>query len=158
MSYTIDILFIDSNVFVKFFVEGENCFERVHRKYLLATSCNVLEEVAYILLKFKVIDETGRIKHYEILNFLQSNPESIKAFAKEIEKDIENIIENYKIILLYPHFEGFMEMMKKYGLLPNDALIAATCKYYSIKKIATFDDDFRRVDFLEVIKLNDNRK
>ncbi len=36
-------------------------------------------------------------------------------------------------------------------LLPNDALIAATCKYYGIKKIATFDEDFKRVDFLEVV-------
>jgi len=41
-------------------------------------------------------------------------------------------------------------MMEKYRLLPNDAAIAATCKYYGIRKIATFDDDFKRVDFLEV--------
>jgi predicted nucleic acid-binding protein len=37
-------------------------------------------------------------------------------------------------------------------LMPNDALIAATCKYYGIRKLATFDDDFNRVDFLEVVK------
>jgi len=30
-------------------------------------------------------------------------------------------------------------------------LIAATCKHYDIKKIATFDPDFERVDFLEII-------
>ena len=42
-------------------------------------------------------------------------------------------------------------LIKKYGLLPNDALIAATCKHYGIRKIATFDSDFKRVDFLEVI-------
>nr|WP_290899961.1 PIN domain-containing protein [Ferroglobus sp.] len=29
-------------------------------------------------------------------------------------------------------------------------MIAATCKHYRIKKIATFDEDFGRVDFLEV--------
>ncbi|RLI81692.1 ribonuclease VapC, partial [Archaeoglobales archaeon] len=38
-------------------------------------------------------------------------------------------------------------------LLPNDSLIAATCKHYGIKKIATFDDDFKRVDFLEIVKM-----
>jgi len=38
-----------------------------------------------------------------------------------------------------------------YKLLPNDALIAATCKHYGIRKIATFDPDFKRVDFLEII-------
>jgi predicted nucleic-acid-binding protein len=40
-----------------------------------------------------------------------------------------------------------------YKLLPNDALIAATCKHHGIKKIATFDSDFKRVDFLAVIEL-----
>ena len=44
-------------------------------------------------------------------------------------------------------------MMTKYKLLPNDALIAATCKHHGIKKIATFDPDFKRVDFLEVFTL-----
>ncbi|WP_230972195.1 PIN domain-containing protein [Archaeoglobus neptunius] len=43
-------------------------------------------------------------------------------------------------------------IIEKYKLLPNDALIAATCKHYGIKKIATFDEDFKRVDFLEVIE------
>ncbi|MCK4476559.1 MAG: PIN domain-containing protein [Methanophagales archaeon] len=44
--------------------------------------------------------------------------------------------------------------MNRYKLLPNDALIAATCKHYEITKIvATFDADFERVDFLEVIAL-----
>jgi len=32
--------------------------------------------------------------------------------------------------------------MKKYNLLPNDALILATCKYYNINYIATLDADF----------------
>ncbi len=45
--------------------------------------------------------------------------------------------------------------MSLYGLLPNDALIVATCKYYGIKKIATFDEDFKRVDFLEVVELEE---
>lgn len=43
------------------------------------------------------------------------------------------------------------EIVKNYGLLPNDALIVATCKHYGIRKIATFDEDFRRVEFLEMV-------
>jgi predicted nucleic acid-binding protein len=35
--------------------------------------------------------------------------------------------------------------------VPADAVIVATCKDNGIKKIATFDSDFMRVDFLEVI-------
>jgi len=48
---------------------------------------------------------------------------------------------------------GVVEVIEKYRLLPNDALIAATCKHYGIKKIATFDEDFKRVDFLEVVEV-----
>ena len=40
--------------------------------------------------------------------------------------------------------------MEKYHLLPNDALIVATCKYYWIRKLASFDEDFKRVEFLEI--------
>ncbi|WP_457752675.1 PIN domain-containing protein [Thermococcus sp.] len=42
--------------------------------------------------------------------------------------------------------------MKKYHLLPNDALITATCEFYEIEHIATFDDDFNRVGFLKVFR------
>ena len=45
------------------------------------------------------------------------------------------------------------EIVKNYGLLLNDALIVATCKHYGIRKIATFDEDFRRVDFLEIVEV-----
>ena len=49
---------------------------------------------------------------------------------------------------------GFIRSVtEEYRLLPNDALIAATCKYYGIRKIATFDEDFERVDFLEVVEI-----
>jgi len=65
-----------------------------------------------------------------------------------IKNDLLKILElNVQI------FEISYLFSKKYGLLPNDALIAATCKHYGIKKIATFDQDFERVDFLEVIAL-----
>ena len=41
--------------------------------------------------------------------------------------------------------------MIKYKLMPNDAMIAQTCLKHEISKIATFDSDFRRVDWLNVI-------
>lgn len=43
------------------------------------------------------------------------------------------------------------EIGEKYALLTNDAIIVATCKYYEIQKIATFDEDFKKVDFIEII-------
>ena len=63
-----------------------------------------------------------------------------------IKNDLLKILElNAQI------FEISYLFSKKYGLLPNDALIATICKQYDIKKIATFDPDFKRVDSLEII-------
>jgi uncharacterized protein len=42
----------------------------------------------------------------------------------------------------------------KYKLLPYDALIASTCMSKGITKIANFDRDFYRVDFLEIGDIN----
>ena len=42
-------------------------------------------------------------------------------------------------------------MVSSYGLLPNDASIALAWGIEGIKRIATFDSDFQRVDFLEVL-------
>mgnify|MGYP001334015708 FL=1 len=41
--------------------------------------------------------------------------------------------------------------MIRYNLLPNDAMIASTCLKHGISKIATFDSDFLRVDWLSVV-------
>ena len=56
-----------------------------------------------------------------------------------------------KVLPITLSWDDVLEVMEKYRLLPNDALIAATCKQYGIAKIATFDADFERIDFLEVI-------
>lgn len=42
--------------------------------------------------------------------------------------------------------------IRDYGLLPNDALIAVSCRFHGIREIASFDDDFRRVDFLKIVE------
>lgn len=44
--------------------------------------------------------------------------------------------------------------MARYRLMPSDALIVSTCIFNGIKKIATFDKDFKRVDVLDIIGIN----
>jgi len=46
-----------------------------------------------------------------------------------------------------------MDIMGKYNLLPNDALIAATCRAYGISRIASFDSDLKNLDFVDLIEL-----
>ncbi|ASJ17609.1 hypothetical protein A3L04_08385 [Thermococcus chitonophagus] len=66
---------------------------------------------------------------------------------------LENI-ELGIIGLLLPNKEILNEtvaLSKEFGLLPNDALIATTCKFYGVSRIATLDKDFEKVLFLEVL-------
>jgi len=56
-----------------------------------------------------------------------------------------------KIVPAPNDLKELLQIIIKYRLLPNDAFIAATCKHHGIRTIATFDPDFKRVDFLEII-------
>jgi predicted nucleic acid-binding protein len=48
----------------------------------------------------------------------------------------------------------YLDLMQKYNLLPNDALILATCKIHQIQKIVSFDStDFEKACLGENIKL-----
>ncbi len=71
--------------------------------------------------------------------------EILREFMRRAEMEV--LQTNEKIVV------EAIEIGIRYGLLPNDALIAATCRHYGIKKIATFDVDFKRVDFLEVVEI-----
>ncbi|WP_088865301.1 PIN domain-containing protein [Thermococcus barossii] len=42
-----------------------------------------------------------------------------------------------------------MSRSEVFNLLPNDAIIVATCREHRIKLILTFDSDFKRVPFLK---------
>ncbi len=66
---------------------------------------------------------------------------------------LNSFIKKMQIEIISPPSDpGLMlAMIRYYRLLPADAVIAATCKDNGITKIATFDSDFKQVDFLEVI-------
>lgn len=89
----------------------------------------VISEVIFVYMKPEIIKRANLSKVYELLSLFNElcSHRDITILAKEV--------------------------LHNYGLLPNDSLIAATCKHYGIKKIATFDEVFERVDFLEVMKL-----
>ncbi len=65
---------------------------------------------------------------------------------------INLVLENNKNYLFINLFEFLLsdrsiikrvpELMKRYNLLPNDAIILATCKIHNITKLASHDTDF----------------
>jgi len=44
-----------------------------------------------------------------------------------------------------------IDTIKRYHLFPSDALIALTCKHYGVSTILTFDEDFKKIPWLQVI-------
>jgi len=93
------------------------------------TSMSVIEETAFILRKLTKISN------------------------QDIAEKLRKILEELEIeVIEYLPLEDFLEVLSKYSLLTNDALIVSTCKHLGIRRIATFDEDFKRVDFLEIVE------
>ena len=147
-------VFLDTSFFVDFFRgkrEAKEVYEGVVSEELY-TSLNVLEETTYILMKLKASDLTGIKKHYDLIKELKGNEKVYKKcfyLSKDFFSSLSKL--SVKVLPLALSWDDVLGIMGKYRLLPNDALIAAVCKHYGIRKIATFDPDFDRVDFLEVV-------
>ena len=135
-------VFIDSSIFLDF-LEGKERAKALLKEYSgLEGFINVIvfSEVLFVYIKA----ETGK-KSYE----LKKEPELVKSIELN---DIMELLGRYRTLDVGEAVESeAVGLITKYGLLPNDALIAATCKHYGIRKIATFDPDFKRLDFLEII-------
>ena len=135
--------FVDTNVIIRH-LEGEINLSEIRSRFKLYSNAVVFSEVFMVYIKAL----TGK-KSYE----LKRNPELIIERKGELEE----------LFLLFEIFEGLeinkevrnlaFEIMKRYGLLPNDALILATCKFYGVKHLISFDTDFRESCKKEGIEL-----
>ncbi|MFW6194860.1 MAG: PIN domain-containing protein [Halobacteriota archaeon] len=119
----------------------------------MCTSINVLEEAEFKIVVGSVLEDL----ELEKANFYKVKSEFEKGTGERVIKDrlhVLNYLKDKLLILTLEEaiFDVSKDIIGKYKLLSNDALIAATCQHYTIKKIATFDSDFDRVDFLEITK------
>ena len=149
------MMFIDTNVFYNFMFETELTSEAVKILEIderLATSFIVVNETLYILARKLAERRFGVKSNQKFRNFISEN--GYEPFRKEMEK-LLGLVEDLSVEILTDHQDvsEIWKIMCEHKLLPNDALIAATCKHYGIRKIATFDEDFERVDFLEIVRL-----
>ncbi|RLG72052.1 MAG: VapC toxin family PIN domain ribonuclease [Methanobacteriota archaeon] len=141
-------IFVDSNVFIEY-SKGDHkaaeLLERVIGEELYINGV-VYSEVAYIFIRAA----SGR-------NYFQ-----LKKDKKLISNFGSRFIELLFPVLRLAEFlkinENIISMANdfivEYGLLPNDALILATCKYYRIDALLTLDEeDFREACGKEGIHL-----
>jgi len=144
--------YVDANVLVKAVIERDtSLFERLIG-YELFTSVLTLEEAMYKVIALTVMEVEGRR-----LGAFSVKEKYRKKVAKDlIEARIKALNEIVsRITVLSPTKEDFeyaKEIASEYKLLPNDALIVAVMRRRGIDEIATFDEDFRRVSGLNVVR------
>lgn len=110
---------------------------------------NIFEETTFILIREELMSK-GIARFYDQRDFIKKNGYDLFVYRKFFE-----FLKKFNISIFENKFsiEDFQSIMEKYKLLPNDALIAATCKHYDITKISTFDEDFQKVDFLNIVEV-----
>lgn len=127
-------IFLDSSILVES-LKGKDLAVKIieilrENEALLVINPIVFSEVTYLFMKY-----AGKSRMRELFAMLNS----LAMF--EVDAETVSIAE---------------ELMLDYNLLPNDALILATCKHYGIKYLASLDSDFERVCEAEKITLVNN--
>jgi predicted nucleic acid-binding protein len=132
--FTTNRIFIDSSVLVE---------------YIKGTKLTLLNRIMSHENNSCFVNETV-VSEY-LLYFLaingNSSPKSLKKSGKIA--DIFNQHFNHRFLLAFSFlasdenlFSLTPRLMAAYNLLPNDAIILATCKIHSITKLASHDTDF----------------
>jgi len=127
-------IFLDSSVLVESLKGNDSAVKIIEalkeKDALLVINPIVFSEVTYLFTKY-----AGKSRIRELFSMLNS----LAMF--DVNAETVSIAE---------------ELMLNYNLLPNDALILATCKYYGIKYLASLDTDFEKVCEAEKINLINN--
>jgi len=149
------VIMVDTNVFYNFLFETKltnkatKIFELEEPFF---TSFTVINETLYVITR-KIAEKEFDAKSYRKFRELVSD-KGYEPFKEDLTKFFDLLNDLYITVLRdYQNVAEIWKLMTNYRLLPNDALIAATCKHYGLKKIATFDKDFKRVEFLEVVEV-----
>ena len=152
-------VFIDTSVFIRHYYGVDESIKLLNfalNENDAAISSNVVEETFFKLLYIETERLFGKAGKHAVKDRFQKHREKFRNVEKYMADFVVESVESGIIDLLDINREILRKSIEigfRYGLLPNDALIAATCRHYGIKKIATFDEDFERVDFLEVIEI-----
>ncbi len=121
--------FIDSSVIIENYKnnpKAQAILKKYNSEYFICINPIVISEVAYILkkkLNYNITQIKKELNYFEILS---------------IGKETVLLAYNY---------------MDKYNMKPNDALIAASCKYHQIPNLLSIDNDFKTVCSNENINL-----
>jgi len=147
------VIFVDTNVLYSVLVKTK--FSKSAQNIILmssdlATSATVLSELVFVSLRKLCKERYGTNNYSEFRRAIVHNGYS--PFKEDLDL-IFRLVEERDILVLAinDNLDDWNNAMTRYNLMPNDAMIASTCLKHEISKIATFDSDFLRVDWLSVI-------
>ena len=139
-------VFSGSNVFLRYLAgdgEARRLVDRVEAgEWSGYVNDVVVSEVVYGYLRL-VLD----VSRYELRRYVVEHVDEVGGL---LEQDVLPLFTVFSSLPCHVGASMLMEYMVEYKLLPNDALIAATCRVHDVRAIATFDDDFRRVPWLRL--------
>ena len=109
-----------------------------------------IEEVSYVLIRVRATRRYGVRGVHAVREVVKRHG---LGFVEGDLGELRNVIEDYGVEVLVDAatIEELHEVMVRYRLLPGDALIALTCKRYGIRRILTFDEDFKRIPWLQTV-------
>ena len=140
-------VFFDSSIFIKYLAgieDAKKLIDRVERgEWRGYTSDVVISEVAYGYLRLALNVPRYRLRDYVV--------KYIDRVRELLEQDVYSLFIDFEHLPISVGIDRLLEYIVSYKLLPNDALIVATCRTYGIDTIATFDKDFKRVPWLRVV-------
>ena len=135
-------MFIDSNVFVEYAKANPKAvqlLENIFEKDLYINDV-VYSEVTYIFIRV----DSGK-SYFE----LKKDKKLVSSSGVKFLRVLFPLLKLAKILVINESVVSLANNnIIKYGLLPNDALILATCKYYGIDALVTLDE----IDFKEPCK------
>lgn len=147
------MIYIDTNVLYSYLFEtpmSENA-ESVLELPEKVTSRVAINEAVYVVFR-RLARDKGITNVYEAKKFVK-----LKEGQDLLERAYSTVMELVKlsgitVVEEEDDFEILKDISSEYGLLPNDAIIVATCVKHGITEIATFDSDFDNVPFLKIVR------
>ena len=128
-------VFLDSSILIEALKGNKKKFYHglvSDADYLLYINSTVISEYLYYLIGFSGGSSPRSLQQSNKLKNVLLDEEN----QTKILTDFQFIEAGKSALTLVPQF------MSQYNLLPNDAIILATCKIHNITKLASHDADF----------------
>jgi hypothetical protein len=136
-------LFLDTSFIIPLIIETDTT-QKARDFYssfpgTCAVSMSVYEEAFFVGLRLIAEDEFGITGTAKLKQHIRDEG---YGFADEFIRNLNELFTGLIIVSDSSNLNRIEEVARMHALLPNDALIVATCREHAIPKIASFDRDF----------------